>query len=523
MARKWPGNIEFEIKDIPFDSEWCSDCDSKLHYCPAAERRIYSLNAPLILRRKRAKCSNPLCIQSKHWFYPSAEKLIAMPKWKIGWDVFTWMGFRRFKRHWSVPQIQDELRDTNGIELSSDAIEDHLRRYRYMVAKRYQNFDNLQQVYKDTRRVILSIDGLQPEKGHETLYVVRDLVKNRVWFAEPLLSSSTEEVCRIFQRTKEWAQKIGVKVEGWMSDKQSALVQGVSREFPNATHAYCKNHFLLDLAKKMLEIDSHAKVQMRKKVRGLRTIERQVLTEVTQGELRKEAGDIVMDYCCIIRGILNDNHGGPFNPPGTRMYRALIEVKESIASNLRKRQGTEIQSKLDCILALIRAGCEIYEIDQPRICRWVQYVKKIANKLDCKNGPLNRRRKSYQALARRLSKDQDEIVHSMAKTMRSWEAGLFVYIRGMKLPDDNLDLERWFRQPKGHERRIHGRKHVGTRVVVEGASLMPALDAHLNLTKPFSAEELMPCSDAGPTASEISATSRRRTMSKACSKKKEKY
>src|SRR4029453_9552291 len=32
------------------------------------------------------------------------------------------------------------------------------------------------------------------------------------------------------------------------------------------------------------------------------------------------------------------------------------------------------------------------------------------------------------------------------------------------LPQDNLDLERWFRQPKGHERRIHGHRHVGVRL-----------------------------------------------------------
>ena len=41
--------------------------------------------------------------------------------------------------------------------------------------------------------LVLTIDGLQPEKGHETLYVVRELMGKRVWFAEPLLSSATQE------------------------------------------------------------------------------------------------------------------------------------------------------------------------------------------------------------------------------------------------------------------------------------------------------------------------------------------
>ncbi len=38
-------------------------------------------------------------------------------------------------------------------------------------------------------------------------------------------------------------------------------------------HGYFKNHFLRDVAKPVLEANSHAKVQMRRKVRGFRSIE----------------------------------------------------------------------------------------------------------------------------------------------------------------------------------------------------------------------------------------------------------
>src|SRR4051795_9059947 len=64
-----------------------------------------------------------------------------------------------------------------------------------------------------------------------------------------------------------------------MSDKQDAFVKGIQAEFPDTPHRYCQNHFLRDLAKPTLEKDSHAKVQMRKKVRGLRDIEREVLDQ----------------------------------------------------------------------------------------------------------------------------------------------------------------------------------------------------------------------------------------------------
>ncbi len=56
----------------------------------------------------------------------------------------------------------------------------------------------------------------------------------------------------------------------WVSDKQDAFVTGIAAVFPGVPHRYCANHFLRDLAKPVLEADSHAKVQMRQKVRGFR-------------------------------------------------------------------------------------------------------------------------------------------------------------------------------------------------------------------------------------------------------------
>ena len=118
--------------------------------------------------------------------------------------------------------------------------------------------------------IILCIDGLQPEKGHETLYVVRELTQKRVWFAEPLISATADEVRRLISKAKEWAESLGKTVGLWMSDKQDAFVKGIAAEFPDVPHRYCDNHFLRDVAQPVLEADSHAKVQMRKKVRGLR-------------------------------------------------------------------------------------------------------------------------------------------------------------------------------------------------------------------------------------------------------------
>jgi hypothetical protein len=222
--------------------------------------------------------------------------------------------------------------------------------------------------------------------------VVRELTRKRVWFAEPLLSSAEPEVHRVIVLARQWAERVAKPVRAWMSDKQDAFVKAIATEFPGIPHRYCQNHFVRDLAKPVLDMDSQAKVTMRRKVRGLRAIERRVLAErrhaaAPQGaamstaaspasatpaqagtpkpyassaggllhtdrtleatrvataeepDIEDEAGEVVLGYCAAVRGILNDSQGGPLHPPGVRMSEALQEVRDSLARNLGAQKG----------------------------------------------------------------------------------------------------------------------------------------------------------------------------------------
>src|SRR5712691_1196852 len=111
---------------------------------------------------------------------------------------------------------------------------------------------------------------------------------------------------------------------------------------------------------------------------------------------------------------------------------------------------------------------------------------------------------------------QLEVHHLMA----SFAPGLFVGGEEADLPKDNLDLERWFRQPKGHERRIHGHQHAGVRPFQDGPTLLLALDAHLTHPEPFTAAELWPSRHSPAPACQQQALQRRTIMRRARSKKK---
>ena len=104
--------------------------------------------------------------------------------------------------------------------------------------------------------------------------------------------------------------------------------------------------------------------------------------------------------------------------------------------------------------------------------------------------------------------------------MISFLAGLFVGAGKFEEIKDNLDLERWFRLPKSHERRIHGHRHAGVRIVQDGPTLVLALDAHIAHPGLFTAEELLPYRTAQEPPCQREALNRRKVMRKARSKKK---
>lgn len=149
---------------------------------------------------------------------------------------------------------------------------------------------------------------------------------------------------------------------------------------------------------------------------------------------------------------------------------------------------------------------------QKQVAAYVETIRQVDAALDPASDGWVQRKRLYDAIRRELLADEDSIRQQMGRVMASFKPGLFAGGGRADLPRDNLDLERWFRLPKGHERRIHGRSHAGVRIVQEGATMLLALDAHRHHPQPFTEAELRPYRDAPVPESQQEAIRRRKVM-----------
>ena len=167
----------------------------------------------------------------------------------------------------------------------------------------------------------------------------------------------------------------------------------------------------------------------------------------------------------------------------------------------------------------IKAGLDGVKEQQEVIREYVDVITVVAATLEAGTEDGIERQEKFEALIDQFERTEDPIRHHMATVMLSFLDGLFVGEEEYEGIRDNLDLERWFRLPKSHERRIHGHRHAGIRIVLEGPTLVHALDAHAAHPEPFTMADLLPYRTAREPPCQTQALNRRKVMRKARSKK----
>src|SRR5215475_10043896 len=283
-------------------------------------RTITTLEAIMRLTLQIRRCLNPACPQVRKPYRPEAEGRLALPKHEFGLDVLTFIGTQRYAHHHSVPTIHQAL-IARGLAVAPRTVTNLLERYDELVALSLQDTTRLRRLTQPQGRIILALDGLQPDVGQEVLWVLRDCLSGEVLLARSLLSATQDDLATLLREVK---QALQVPIGGVITDGQPSIRAAVAQALPDVPHQLCHFHYLREAAKPIYAADRHAKKTLKKRVRGIRPIERK-LEERTDPK-----AEIMRGYCSAVRSALTDDGRPPLAASGLTLHSRLSTIAESL-------------------------------------------------------------------------------------------------------------------------------------------------------------------------------------------------
>ena len=298
----------------------CAHCGGPAHVAYHSRRTVATLDGLYRLTLVVRRCQDPACPLYHRPYRPEEEGHWALPQGEFGLDVIALVGALRFGEHRSVPEIHRALR-ARGVAIAERTVTHLAQRYEELVALRLADQARLRARVAQQGRVILALDGLQPDVGHEVLWVLRDCLSGEVLLARSLLSGTEDDLATLLREVKD---SLPVPITGVISDGQHPIRKAVRRVLPEAAHQLCQFHYLREAAKPIFEADRHAKVLLKKEVRGVRPIERAL-----EGRADDEAA-VIRGYCLAVRSAVTDDGRPPLCASGLRLHERLSAIHASI-------------------------------------------------------------------------------------------------------------------------------------------------------------------------------------------------
>ena len=320
MARTTPRPRPTATQTLTPLTRYCPTCGNTMWAAYHNYRTITTRTDVLRLTLKIRHCITPDCPQVRHPYRPEAEGRLVLPKHEFGLDIIALVGTLRHAQHRSVPEIHQELA-RRRIAIAPRTVLHLLERYDELVALSLADPLRLQRVTKTYGRVILALDGLQPDVGHEVLWGVRDCLSSEVLLARSMLSATQDDLANLLREVK---QALGVPIVGVISDGQSSIRCAIAKALVAVPHQLCHFHSLREAAKPVSEADRHAKKELKKQVHGVRPLERQ-LEKRTDPE-----AEVARGYCNAVRSALTDDGPPPLAAAGLTLHGRLTAISQSL-------------------------------------------------------------------------------------------------------------------------------------------------------------------------------------------------
>jgi hypothetical protein len=298
----------------------CPHCGRRMRADYTNRRTIATLAGLTRLNLTVRRCHNEGCAALRRPYRPEAEGRLALPHHEFGLDVVALVGRLRYAEHRSVPEIRARL-VARGVAVAERTVTNLLDRYDELLAVALADDRRLRKVLAGQGKVVLAIDGLQPDVGHEVLWVIRDCLSGEVLLAKSLLSARRADLAELLATVRD---ALPVPVAGVVSDGQHSIRWAVARTLPGVPYQLCQFHFLREAATPVFEADRHAKKLLKQRVRKVRPIER-----ADEGRAGP-AAEVVRGYCGAVRSALTDDGRPPLAASGLTLHGRLTAISASL-------------------------------------------------------------------------------------------------------------------------------------------------------------------------------------------------
>jgi hypothetical protein len=320
--------------------QYCLECQSRLERCcTISQRTVVTLNQVLRVIHCGYRCPHPTCPGRSRLYRSGQADALALPGFTFGLDVVLLVSQLRLGQHQTVDEVHHTLlQRLTPLQQSISRREILFLFEAYTTLLRSGTEVTDDREWRDVARLngglLLSIDGIQPDKGNETIYLVRDLLTGRLLTAENVTSSTKETIKRVLAPVVA----LELPILGVISDAQESQLQAVAELWPGTPHQICQFHALREAGRLIYVLDHRIKTDMRIRMQQKTHEYRQDLARRRQQAQGEEASQLAIldEYAATVEGTLNLDSTAPFGYAGLAMEEGLQQIHGSL-ERLEKR------------------------------------------------------------------------------------------------------------------------------------------------------------------------------------------
>jgi hypothetical protein len=257
---------EYETVRISYPSEWnfaCPSCGEKVKFkYPDDGKLVHTLKGPIYQVVNLYSCTSSECEFHEVAFNPCPR--FDYSQRTYGADVFRYIAEEFLVYELKPNQIFKRLTKKYRLKISKDTVrricDDILK------LKSLKIDEKTLEIVKKQGNILLGFDGQDPGGDAPSIWCFMDLISNRV-----LATYKFDALdYKLLHQTIEKVQKFyGIKIIGWVSDKQNLITKCHDTFYPEIPHQYCQYHFLRNTWNHLEALDSNTFLTLKKAVNSL--------------------------------------------------------------------------------------------------------------------------------------------------------------------------------------------------------------------------------------------------------------